>query len=271
MEFVNWYNGEAIADDHIKLAIDDPGLLYGATVFTTLRIYDSLDHVLTNWSGHCDRLKSTIAAFHWNAPNWEQVRSGAERLSIYYPVLRITIFPDGREWITGRGLPTDLTERQQKGITAEIAASQLLRSLPQHKTGNYLAPWLALRSAQQNHAQEAILIDQTGNWLETSTGTLWGWRDSVWSTPVSDQILPGLARSHLIQRLKWQNEEVVEETWNAGVVERLEAIAYTNCVIEIIPIHTVVDRDSKQFYDAQHPKFQQLRNVYGLIETDSQN
>ena len=43
-----WYNGELIDDERISLGIDDIGLLYGATLFTTLRIYQqSLDHPLT--------------------------------------------------------------------------------------------------------------------------------------------------------------------------------------------------------------------------------
>jgi 4-amino-4-deoxychorismate lyase len=40
-----WYNGELIEDERISLGIDDIGLLYGATIFTTLRIYQqSLNH-----------------------------------------------------------------------------------------------------------------------------------------------------------------------------------------------------------------------------------
>ncbi|MBE9010050.1 aminotransferase class IV [Pseudanabaenaceae cyanobacterium LEGE 13415] len=249
-----WYNGSAIESNEIQLAINDPGLIYGATTFTTLRVYGSLNHRLTQWNEHCERLRTTIEAFSWQAPNWKNIRSGAESMAINYPVLRIVVFPDGREWITGRALPIDLEERQQKGITAWVADVELCRSLPQHKTGNYLAPWLALQSAHRYNAQEAILIDQSGHWLETSTGTLWGWKENRWWTPPLEGILPGILRSLLVSKLN-----PIEATWQSG---EFEAIAYTNCVMELIPIHTVIDRDQIHHYNPSHPAFQVFRDCF---------
>lgn len=252
----HWYNGSAIGSDQITLSIADPGLLYGATTFTTLRVYESLDHPLTQWSDHCARLRTTIAAFHWKEPNWEAIRSGAEWMAMNYPVLRITVFPDGRELITGRSLPVDLEQRQQQGVTAWVADSELCRSLPQHKTGNYLAPWLALQAAQRYNAQEAILIDQTGNWLETSTGTLWGWKENRWWTPsIENGILPGILRALLISELN-----PIEATWTT--VESFEAIAYTNCVMELIPIHTVIDQNQVHHYNSTHSELRSIRSYF---------
>lgn len=58
-----WYNGELIENERISLGIDDIGLLYGATIFTTLRIYQqSLDHPLTHWQEHLERLHSKVGS-----------------------------------------------------------------------------------------------------------------------------------------------------------------------------------------------------------------
>jgi 4-amino-4-deoxychorismate lyase len=98
-----------IESQTLELEIDDPGLLYGATVFTTLRVYDnSLDSRLTYWRSHCDRLKFSLQTFDWRLPDEERLRQGAQVMMAHFPVLRITIFPDGREWITGRLLPKRL-------------------------------------------------------------------------------------------------------------------------------------------------------------------
>jgi 4-amino-4-deoxychorismate lyase len=44
-----WYDGKLIENDQIALEITNPGLIYGATIFTTLRVYHhSLDHPLTH-------------------------------------------------------------------------------------------------------------------------------------------------------------------------------------------------------------------------------
>ncbi|WGV24869.1 aminotransferase class IV [Halotia branconii] len=258
-----WYDGRLIQSQTLELNINDLGLLYGATVFTTLRVYDhSLDSSLTNWLLHCDRLLFSLQSFGWQQPDWNRVRQGAEAILAHFPVLRITLFPDGREWITGRLLPQDLTEKQKNGITTSLARSEFTRSLPSHKTGNYLSAWLAKTSVQQN-AQEAILVDTAGNWLETTTGNLWGWQNgSWWTPPLTAGILPGIVRSQLIKWLQNQQQTVQEEPWTSELVRRFEAIAYTNSVVEIIPIHTVQQPIGSLQYDPYHPSFQQIKRFF---------
>ncbi|MBE9041679.1 aminotransferase class IV [Oscillatoriales cyanobacterium LEGE 11467] len=237
-----WYDGRLCSANTLELDITDPGLLYGATVFTTLRVYDrTLKHSLTQWQKHCDRLLASIEVFGWSEPDWERTSHGAKVLSDRYPVLRVAIFPDGREWITGRSLPPDLTRRQQQGIVAWLACEpQFRRSLPVWKTGNYLPAWLALQGARKHNAKEAILTDDAGNWLETSTGNLWGWREGCWWTPPLEAgILPGLMRTRLLDTLQ-QQQTVMEVPWTPEVVKGFDAIAYTNSVVEIVPIHTVL-------------------------------
>jgi 4-amino-4-deoxychorismate lyase len=259
-----WYCGELIESQKLELDINDPGLLYGATVFTTLRVYgDSLDSSLTNWQAHCDRLKFSLHAFGWTEPDWNFVRQGAQILLKHFPVLRITIFPDGREWIMGRLLPLNLTEKQSHGIVCALAKPELARSLPDHKTGNYLSAWLAKNTVQTLTAEEAILVDSQGNWLETSTGNLWGWGEGCWWTPpLAAGILPGIERSHLLKELKNRQIIVQQEPWTPQLVKRLAAIAYTNSVVEIIPIHTVQQPTGSLQYNPYHHCFSKLKELF---------
>ena len=238
-----WYDGKLVNSEQIQLSIGDLGLCYGASVFTTMRIYNcSLEHDLTCWQAHCDRLKNSLQAFHWRQPNWQRLKQGVLELLTYYPVLRIVVWNDGKEWITGRDFPPDLRQRQNQGITAWVATDNLFkRELPQYKTGNYLGAYLARDRALSFNAQEAILIDAQGNWLETSTGNLWGWRDGCWYTPSLDSgILPGIKRSHLLSLLQNQNIPVQENIWTPEFVSTLEAISYSNCVVETIPISRIL-------------------------------
>ncbi len=263
-----WYDGELIEADQIALPIDQPGLLYGATVFTTLRVYGDLEHPLTQWQEHCDRMQASVQHFGWQPPNWPRLQAGASQLSQRFSVLRITLFPNGREWITGRHLPPHLKQWQQQGITAWLAKSaDLRRSLPAHKTGNYLPAWMARQTAQQQGAEEAILANED-SWLETSTGNLWGWRDGRWWTPpLSAGILPGIVRSQLISWLRCQNEDTQEKPWRDDLVSGFEAIAYTNSVVEVIPIHTVLKPSGRLVYNPNHEEFQRLRAWFQLSPT----
>jgi 4-amino-4-deoxychorismate lyase len=243
-----WYCGKLIESQTIELAIDDPGLLYGASVFTTLR-----SDALEVCDRHYDRLQSSLLDLGWHQPDWERVRSGVQYLAPHFPVLRITIFSDGRELITGRELPPNLAIWQQQGVTAIIADRKFTRSLPQHKTGNYLAPWLALQQARNNNIQEAILTNDRGDWLETTTGNLWGYRDGCWYTPpLSAGILPGIERSLIINYLRQQGRSVVEVEWQAEWVKDLESIGYSNSVIHLLPIHTVLIPMGKLEYTPHH-------------------
>ncbi|MEB3212777.1 MAG: aminotransferase class IV [Leptolyngbyaceae bacterium] len=181
-----WYNGCLQEGTTISLSVADPGIVFGATVFTTLRVYEHrLDHPLTAWRSHLNRLQSSITAFSWKTPNWQAIEDGATYLAQQYPVIRITIFPDGRELITGRSLPQNMHTLQQDGVIAWLVQEHsFCRSLAGHKTGNYLPCWLALNHARRNGAHEAILTEpSTGNWLESSTGNLFAWGEGQWWTP----------------------------------------------------------------------------------------
>ena len=246
-----WYDGKLISHNYLQINNNEPGLLYGATVFTTMRVYKkSLAHPLTCWQAHCDRLRHSIKQFRWQQPNWQRLKQGAEEILANFPVLRMMVFPDGQELIAGRHLPSDLKKRHSSGIVAWLATETIFnREVANHKTGNYLAAYLARNRASTFDAQEAILIDHQGNWLETSTGNLWGWRDGSWYTPkLNSEILPGIARSRLLDSLHNQGIMVEENIWTSEFVERLQAISYSNCVVEVVPIKKILFADHHQDY-----------------------
>jgi 4-amino-4-deoxychorismate lyase len=260
-----WYNGKLLDSNKLELEITDPGLLYGATIFTTMRIYQqSLTHPLTHWLDHRHRLESSREKFAWKQPNWERIETGIAHLINLFPVLRITLFPDGKEWILGRDLPKNLSEKQQQGVKGWVAEDAIYhRSLAEYKTGNYLGAYLALQKAQILDYQEAILSDSQGNWLETATGNLWGWKEGIWWTPpVTMGILPGIGRSHLINHLQQQGIPIQETCWSWEFVRELEAIVYSNSVVEVIPFQSIFNTPQPLNLDPQHPSIYQLKSLF---------
>ena len=263
-----WYAGQLMTGDMLTLSLQDPGLLYGATVFTTLRVYDqAIDHCWTAWSAHQARLTRSLQAFHWVEPDWAQVRQGAMILAQHFPVLRVTVFPDGREWIVGRSLPPDLALKQTQGVPVWVAdGEEYGRTLAAHKTGNYLGSWLALQAAQRAAAQEAVLVDDQGHWLETSTGNLWGWAAGQWWTPpLTAGLLPGVMRSRLLQGLQQQQQTVLTAAWTPQRVSQFSFLAYTNSVVEVVPIQTVLQGASSVNYNPDYGKVKQLTLAWQSI------
>ncbi|MEO1446689.1 MAG: aminotransferase class IV [Cyanobacteria bacterium J06635_11] len=265
-----WYDGDLFEDEEVtaqavatgrrSAPLDSVGLRFGATVFTTMRVYGGdLEHPLTQWQGHRDRLQRSFQKFGWFAPDWDTIQQGCHQLQQLYPLLRVTLFPDGREWITGRMLPLKLKEKQHQGVACWVAPADYARSLPTHKTGNYLACWLARQQAQKQGAHEAILTNPQGDWLETSTGNLWGWAHGQWWTPKGEQCLPGLMQHRLQQLLIAAGETVSCLPWSKLRLVDFEAIAYSNCAVELLPVHTILNGTSKLEYNPQHASIQALQ------------
>jgi 4-amino-4-deoxychorismate lyase len=256
-----WYLGQWSNTTALLIVYDDPSLLYGATVFTTCRVYEkSLDHVLTLWSAHRARLKDSLVYLGWTLPTWDQVEQGVNEVIHHLPdrpIIRVTIFPDGRELIFGRELPADLAQRQQQGIVAKVVQG-FDRSLPSHKTGNYLAPWLAKQQVAPS-AAEAILADVNGRWLETSTGNLWGWDGEKYYSPAIDS-LAGIARTYLVQWLQSQGKIVDEQPWDENIIDRFVGLAYSNSVVQLVPIHTVIAATGIRHYP--QPNFSLLTQAF---------
>ncbi|NJN73854.1 MAG: aminotransferase [Limnothrix sp. RL_2_0] len=238
-----WYAGKWFDGDQISLSIADPSLLFGATIFTTLRVYEgSLADPRTHWQRHGDRLHHTVKSLTWPKPDWERIFVGATRVADHYPVVRITILSDGQEFISGRLLPPQLLEKQRYGIKVWVAGDRRYqRSLADFKTGNYLGVWQALQQAKAQGAGEAMLISTTGAWLETATGNLWGLAEGQWYTPPASGLLPGVMRDHLCEQLQTLGQPAIEEPWQPELIQKFEAIAYSNSVVGVIPIVEIID------------------------------
>ncbi len=259
-----FFNGLLSTGDTINLPVDSVALLYGATVFTTLRVYDgSLDHPLTHWQKHCDRTSYSLEEFGWKMPDWQRIKQESQELSKTYPVLRIAIFPDGKELILGRKLPSDLIIKQQQGVKGKcqnVKNNGLKRSLPNHKTGNYLAPYLGLEMAKKEGFGEIILIDSSRNWLETSTGNLWGYADGCWFTPrLEEGILGGIARGFILENA---NFPVQENVWTLDFVKSLRAIVYSNSVVEIIPFNSINIEGIVKEFNLENNPIKQIKKLF---------
>ncbi|MBF2058491.1 MAG: aminotransferase class IV [Cyanobacterium sp. T60_A2020_053] len=257
-----YFDGKLINDDNISLSVYSPSLLYGASIFTTLRVYhQNLDHPLTQWQEHQLRLKNSIIDFEWVEPDWQQIRREAENLSALHPVLRIAIFPDGKELILTRELPPQLQLKQQKGIKGKVLIeNQYQRPLPLHKTGNYLIPYLALEKVKKLGFGEGILTDNHNNWLETTTGNLWGYRDNCWFTPSLPQgLLPGIARKFILDNA---NFTVAENIWHEDFIQGLRALGYSNSVVEFIPFQLIEFSGKLINFDVNHHSINLIKNLF---------
>lgn len=253
-----WYDGQPVVGNTITLPIDNLGLIRGATLFTTMRIHHRLDHPATQWDAHRDRLRHAITHLKFMPPNWDRIVAGVEYMVQHYPIVRIVVFPDGVEWVTGRSLSPDLGRKQTQGITVWVAPPDYQRTLPQYKSSSYLAPWLAAREGHDRNAEETILTNHEGHWLETATGNLWGYGEGQWWIPPlfktlagdrqTGQRLPGTSQNFMVQLLEDAGHRVTPRPWTPDWVVGLEAIAYSNSGVGLIPIRQVLDTQNNPIW-----------------------
>lgn len=256
-----WWTGQLHAGNTLILNLDDPALLYGATVFSTLRIYQqNPQHPLTALKAHFHRLETQVKALGWAAPSWEQVNLAVHTLALHYPVLRITLFPDGRELVTGRALPPDLGQKQQKGMV--LLTLEGGRCWPHLKTGNYLVSFQAWRQAEACGAQEAILM-QEGTWLETSRGNLWAWDGSQYLTPPEEGGLAGIVRQQLLSQLVCLGIPHSVVPFTLERQHSFQAVGYSNSVVELLPVREIIEAE---FTGATRREFKDLSSMHKLLQ-----
>jgi branched-subunit amino acid aminotransferase/4-amino-4-deoxychorismate lyase len=259
-----WWTGRLHSGNTLTLSLDDPGFLYGATVFTTLRIYhQNPQHPATALEAHLKRLHIQVDALGWEAPAWEQVNLAVQTLAPSYPVLRITLFPDGRELVTGRALPPDLAQKQREGVV--LLAVEGGRSWPDLKTGNYLVSFQAFRKAEARGAQEALLM-QEGIWLETSRGNLWAWDGSQYLTPPEEGCLAGIFRQQLLSRLIHLAIPHAVVPFTSELQHTFQAVGYGNSVVELLPVRGIMGTKSSGGVGALQ-EFKDLASMHKLQQS----
>ncbi len=96
--------------------------------------------------------------------------------------------------------PLPLTEQSGLSLLTYPQPFSALPILHGCKHTSYL-PWLmAARHARQHGRDDAVLLDPTGNLIETSHRNLFVWRDEqLWTPPLSSGCLPGIMRGLLLE------------------------------------------------------------------------
>jgi branched-chain amino acid aminotransferase len=175
----------------------DEGLLRGDGVFEVLRLYGGRPFALEE---HLQRLERS--ARNLRLPiELTAVRADAARLldaAAGEPdpgALRIVLTRGGRRLLLTESLPEHAPAIRLASVT--YAPVRLLDGI---KSLSYAANMLATRLAQEQGADEALLVTPHGRVLEAPTSSLfWVERGDVLTPPLSDHILASITRALAIE------------------------------------------------------------------------
>ena len=218
-----WIEGRVVDPDAARISVLDHGLLYGDGVFEGMRVYG--DQIF-RFEDHLQRLENGGRAIGLELPGGRShVRDVVLETARAYgrPEAYIRLIVTRGQGALGVD-PTTCTDPQVICIVTRISiypeekmargidllTSSLRRPSPDSvdpamKSLNYLNSVLAKREARLRGADEALILNASGNVAEASVANLFAVSQGVVKTPpVSEGALPGITRASVL--------EIAEET-----------------------------------------------------------
>jgi len=218
------------------LRYDNRGILFGETIFTTLRTYNGKMLFLND---HLNRLKMNLDYFYnENIYLWEtlrlQILKGISQLkqallnSKMDISLRITLYPfneglvdlgkkpdDIKFFITANPIDYSLSTIKEITVAFDVRKQDKANQPACIKIGSYMESAKILRNARERGFEDVVLVNQDDILLEGVTSNLFFRSGNTIYTPdVKTGILDGVTRSHFIKCLK-QHAWVVKEGFYA--------------------------------------------------------
>jgi len=250
-------DGKLVGADEARVPVDDRGFLYGDSVFTTLRCYSGVPFRLDRHVGRLNAsLRSPIVAINYTADE-DDLRRNIARLvemnGCSDAVVRFRVTRGRGAGPLPRGDATPMTLltvdplRLDESLTtrgARLIVSSVRRDshgeLGTHKLGSYFPSLLARREAAAAGADEAIICDTDGNWLECACSNLFAVVGGTLVTPdTSENLLPGIARETVLECAKDLGIPVSLRSLTAELAERAAEWFITNSVQEVVPVAQV--------------------------------
>ena len=251
-------NGQFVDTEQAKLACNDSAVLFGDSLFETLKAQDGQLQFLEQ---HLDRLE--LAARLLNFPcDRPALRSAlletAARLAAPLARLRLTL---SRGPMTGLSLPAaesghffiiaspyqepDSAERQQ-GVVCVFAPNRRvnpLSHLPQLKRGNYADCLYAADYARRKGAREALFQTEDGQVLEGATSNLFIVKNDILLTPPAGElVLAGIIRRQVLLAAKSLKLPAKEQPITVDELFTADEAFLTNSLFGLLPMAQIEGR-----------------------------
>ena len=242
-------NGVVTAPEEARISVLDHGLLFGDSVYETLRTYNGKPFL---FSRHFARLEHSAAAIHLKLP-WSKSKTLEEvRRTLMAGECRIrVIFTRGAGELEADietcTAPTAIIivvplvsppERiYQQGVDVVISSVRRSERFADIKSGSLIHQVLARREAKAKHAYEAILLTADGKLSDGITSNIYMVRDGKLLTPGHEAgIVQGITRGVVLELAREMGLQVVEGLFEVGDVADAQEMFLTSSTREVVPI-----------------------------------
>ncbi|MFK9093086.1 D-amino-acid transaminase [Bacillus salipaludis] len=273
---IGYFNGDYIQLDQAVVPIDERGHQFGDGVYEVIRVYDGKPFMLDE---HLRRLITSARAIklqveqseeHFKALILEAVqKSNLLDCDVYLQItrgiaVRKHLFPEAPLSVSMTVRPMRVIEDsvRENGVTAmfhtdERWANCYIKSL------NLLPNILAKQTAQDRGCFEAILV-KDGYVTEGTSSNVYILKDgTVYTTPLSKQILSGVTRMAVEKVTHSLGIPFIEKMFTPDELLGADEVFMTSTSSEILPIVKVDEKDINQGNAGEltlkmHKKFKEL-------------
>lgn len=253
-----YLDGRIVPSSEAVISVSDRAVLYGDSVFETVRAYGGRPFRLAN---HLERLAASCRTMRIFPPLGADEMTGAvadllAANGLDSPdrdaYLRITVTggpsagPSGLErtgpagiFIIAREFEPPCEEDYQRGIA--VAISGIKRNVSSHlsslKTGNCMDGLFARQDARDRGFDDAVMLTNAGNVAEGTTWNVFVVREGELLTPnMGGGFLPGITREAVIELALEEGVGVRQVTEDHGLLLTAEEAFATGSTVEIMPI-----------------------------------
>jgi branched-chain amino acid aminotransferase len=244
-------NDKIIEIENANLSVTDSGFLYGAGLFETMRSYNGKVFSLDD---HLDRLFASAAALSIKIDNDKKFISDAiynlldannltdARLRLTVSSGSMSLSQDNKQatmLITATQLQPYPKEYYEKGVLVTLCPYRQNTTDPTcgHKTTSYFPRMLALQSAHQKRAAEALWFTTENNLAEGCVSNVFLVKDSkVLTPPLHTPVLAGIARKTICKLALKNSIELVEKNLNINDILGADEIFLSNVIMQVMPV-----------------------------------
>jgi branched-chain amino acid aminotransferase len=248
-------NGVITSPDDARISVLDHGLLFGDSVYETMRTYGGKPFL---FSRHFARLERSAAAIDLNLP-WSKSKTLEE-------IQRTVLFPHDGELrirlVITRGVgelapdietcadPTAIIIAvplapvpewlYEQGVDVTISSVRRSERFADIKSGSLIHQVLARREAKLKHAYEAILLTADEKLSDGITSNIYMVRNGRLLTPGHDAgIVEGITRGVLLDLAQKKGLQVVEGFFGLADIDEADEMFLTGSTREVVPIARV--------------------------------
>jgi len=253
-------NGKLVIESKAKISVKDRGLLYGDGLFETIRSYKGYLFMLDD---HLKRLFHSLKILKYNLTfDEEYLREAVKEtinknnLSVKDAYIKIIvtrgihtkdlhfsgIYKPNFVIIAKKltSCPEDDYIKGIKIVSSAIKRPSLGSPIYSHKLLNYFENIYAKDEAYNNRAKEAIFLTRDHLVLEgASSNIFYVKRNTVYTPPLTQNILPGITRKVVIEICKENRIKIRERKIHYRDFINADEIFKTSSIAEIVPVRQV--------------------------------